>query len=100
MDGRAGRIWATAAALLVVVVATGCDTGDGKQLQPYDPADYPDQSVATTLAPSTPTELDLDPDLDSDLDSDLTLEVFGLAAPWLVHLIYNAILATAALVAR
>ena len=79
MDGRTGRIWAAAAALLVVVVA-GCDTGDGKQLQPYDPADYPSQSVDTTAAPSTATEFDLDSDLDPDPDG---VEAFGLAAPWL-----------------
>ena len=29
------------AAALIALGAAGCDTGDGKQLQPYDPADYP-----------------------------------------------------------
>ena len=78
MDGRTGRIWIAAAALLVVA---GCDTGDGKQLQPYDPADYPSQTVATTLAPTVSTEFGVDSG--PDPDSAGTVEPFGLAAPWL-----------------
>ena len=74
MDGRTGGIWAVAAAVLVMA---GCDTGDGKQLQPYDPADYPSQTVATTLAPTVSGELDLDPGPAG------TVESLQLAAPWL-----------------
>ena len=58
-------------------MSAGCDTGDGKQLQPYDPTDYPTQTVATTLAPNVSNEFDLDP------GPELDVEAFALAAPWL-----------------
>ncbi len=73
-------------AALGALVLAGCDTGDGKQLKPYDPTDYPSQTVATTV----PDELDsgfiVDPTgLDSPLGGDLGAgtEPFNLAAPWL-----------------
>lgn len=37
-------------ALIAACVLAACDTGDGKQLKPYDPADYP----TTTVAPTVP----------------------------------------------
>jgi hypothetical protein len=66
------------------VIAAGCDTGDGKQLKPYDPADYPAPVVETTIAE------DLDSGFDSGLVVDPTAgpelqvpaEPFSLAAPW------------------
>ena len=77
----------------------GCDTGDGKQLQPFDPADYPSQTVPPTID----DEFSIDPtsafpgevagevadDSDGDTaggadgDTDAVIEPFGLAAPWL-----------------
>jgi Raf kinase inhibitor-like YbhB/YbcL family protein len=71
------------------VIAAACDTGDGKQLQPYDPADYPAPVVETTIAD------DLDSGFDSGFDSGLvvdptvaadveaSVEPFSVAAPWL-----------------
>jgi Raf kinase inhibitor-like YbhB/YbcL family protein len=68
--------------LVAAIVAAGCDTGDGKQLQPYDPADYPSQTVATTVPPSE--EFAIDPEPDADLGPEIGgVEAFDLAAPWL-----------------
>ena len=69
----------------LVVMSAGCDTGDGKQLKPYDPADYPAPVVETTVAEDAITE-DLgdglvDPTLGADLE--VPVEPFSLAAPWL-----------------
>jgi Raf kinase inhibitor-like YbhB/YbcL family protein len=86
-----------AAAVASLALLAGCDTGDGKQLQPYDPADYPSQTVPPTVEPTFddgigagPTDGFGDPsgELDSDLDAgsgetDATAEPFDLAAPWL-----------------
>jgi Raf kinase inhibitor-like YbhB/YbcL family protein len=67
------------------VIVAGCDTGDGKELKPYDPADYPAPVVETTIAEDTIAE-----DLGSELVVDPTgvgpeigAEPFSLAAPWL-----------------
>ena len=54
------------------VIAAGCDTGDGKQLKPYDPADYPAPVVETTIAEDTiaeglDSELVVDPTVGPDL---------------------------------
>jgi len=85
----------------------GCDTGDGKQLQPFDPADYPSQTVPPTID----DEFSIDPTSDfpgdlageaadaSDRDAaggtdgdpaggtnggaEAVIEPFNLAAPWL-----------------
>jgi Raf kinase inhibitor-like YbhB/YbcL family protein len=55
-----------------------CDTGDGKQLTPYDPADYPAPVVETSVVdPSAASNSDFDADLDTGIES------FSLAAPWL-----------------
>ena len=74
-------------AALGALLLAGCDTGDGKQLKPYDPADYPSQTVATTI----PDELDngfvvdptggAGPEIGGGLDAGA--EPFNLAAPWL-----------------
>jgi Raf kinase inhibitor-like YbhB/YbcL family protein len=68
------------------VIAAGCDTGDGKQLKPYDPADYPAPVVETTIAEDTiaedlGSELVVDPTVGADLG--VPVEPFSLAAPWL-----------------
>jgi Raf kinase inhibitor-like YbhB/YbcL family protein len=86
------RTTRTCLAALAALALVGCDTGDGKQLKPYDPADYPSQTVASTIP---------DGDLDSDLAGDLlvdpsavvddpsdtvdaaAVEPFSLALPWL-----------------
>lgn len=44
----------TVAAGLVATLLTACDTGDGKQLQPYDPADYPAPTPTTVVESSEP----------------------------------------------
>ena len=63
------------------VVAAGCDTGDGKQLEPYDPADYPPPVVETTIAEDLASELVVDPTVGADRE--VPVEPFSLAAPWL-----------------
>lgn len=35
-----------------VLLGAACDTGDGKQLQPYDPADYPAPATASSVPSS------------------------------------------------
>ena len=37
----------------MAVLVAGCDTGDGKQLQPYDPADYPAPTPTTEVTDSS-----------------------------------------------
>jgi Raf kinase inhibitor-like YbhB/YbcL family protein len=53
----AHRSTALATVLTIVVVLSSCDTGDGKQLQPFDPADYP-QAAPTTLDAAVDTAFD------------------------------------------
>ena len=89
MDGRLGRITVTAAAVVGLVVLAACDTGDGKQLKPYDPADYPSQTVAPSSVASG-----LDGDVGSDAgfpfgsggaganEPTSPTEPFALIAPW------------------
>ena len=62
------------------VIAAGCDTGDGKQLKPYDPADYPAPVVETTIAENFDSELVVDP---TGLGPEIGAEPFSVAAPWL-----------------
>jgi Raf kinase inhibitor-like YbhB/YbcL family protein len=75
---------------VAALALSSCDTGDGKQLKAYDPADYPSQ----TVAPTSVDEFAVDPidplgDLSGDLsgeatvDPDGVVEPFNLAAPWL-----------------
>ena len=71
-----------------LVIIAGCDTGDGKQLKDYDPADYPSQ---TTVPPTD--EFDIDPTSEFELPGTTnpdasdgvagSVETFGLVAPWL-----------------
>jgi Raf kinase inhibitor-like YbhB/YbcL family protein len=63
------------------VIAAGCDTGDGKQLAPYDPADYPAPVVETTIAEDLASATVVDPTVDTDVE--VPVEPFSLAAPWL-----------------
>ena len=63
------------------VMSAGCDTGDGKQLKPYDPADYPAPVVETTIAEDFDSEFVIDPVESGDLG--VAAEPFSLAAPWL-----------------
>jgi Raf kinase inhibitor-like YbhB/YbcL family protein len=69
------------AAALAALTLAACDTGDGKQLQPYDPADYPQPAPVTTF-----DEFGTDPDgTDAALPGDIvdTGEGFSLTGPWL-----------------
>ncbi len=63
------------------VMLAGCDTGDGKQLKPYDPADYPAPVVETTIAEDLDSAFVVDPVQSGALD--VAAEPFSLAAPWL-----------------
>jgi Raf kinase inhibitor-like YbhB/YbcL family protein len=71
---------------LGALVLASCDTGDGKQLQPYDPADYPSQTVATTVTDASVDQFVV-PTADGQGslggDPDANAEAFSLAAPWL-----------------
>ena len=92
---RTTTICLAALAALVVTALAGCDTGDGKQLKPYDPADYPSQTVAPTITDEFGSEFgsEFDAGLDAGLDTDPTAgfgtevvddaEPFNLALPWL-----------------
>lgn len=76
-----------AVAVVAALTLAACDTGDGKQLQPYDPADYPQPTPTPTTIDDPGTDLD-GSDLDGtdaplpgdDLD---TGEGFSLTGPWL-----------------
>lgn len=71
--------------ITAVGVLAGCDTGDGKQLQPYDPADYPTQTVTSTVDDVVGTGAALDVDPDQGAASVLPpadVEPFSLVAPW------------------
>jgi Raf kinase inhibitor-like YbhB/YbcL family protein len=55
-----------AVALVSLAALGGCDTGDGKQLQPYDPADFPTTTVTTTVTATAATSEDVIPTDPSD----------------------------------
>jgi Raf kinase inhibitor-like YbhB/YbcL family protein len=82
VNGRTGTICIAAAAALVLAA---CDTGDGKQLQPYDPSDYPTPTVSPTVedgfdvVPSTDVAVEPSAVVSSP---DGSVEAFALAAPW------------------
>jgi len=73
-----------------LVVIAGCDTGDGKQLKDFDPADSPSQ---TTVPPTVEDELSIEPTSDFGLPGTASpaasdslagsIETFSLVAPWL-----------------
>ncbi len=68
------------------MLVAGCDTGDGKQLRPYDPADYPAPTPTTEVANSALLDDELgaaDPSLAPAISDPGTLESFTMAAPWL-----------------
>jgi len=75
-----------AACLAIGLLAAGCDTGDGKQLQPYDPADYP--PPATTIESTNSVPLNEFEGLGEVVGSVPVLsdagnvEAFTLTAPW------------------
>lgn len=81
---RAARLLVcTVAAGLGAALLTACDTGDGKQLQPYDPADYP---LPTPTTVSTGSEPVVDPD-DAAAATEIADplpggEEFSLTGPW------------------
>jgi hypothetical protein len=78
------------AAVVGVTALAGCDTGDGKQLKPYDPADYPSQTVPPSVEDSVDVAVGGDP-LGGALTAGSVVdgpespasEPFTLAAPWL-----------------
>lgn len=79
---KSSAVIAAGVALFVVSLAA-CDTGDGKQLQPYDPADYPSATVPTTEVTETTDDLatfDGEPDLVPAPPDNA--EEFSLTAPW------------------
>lgn len=73
-----------AACVAVVLLAAGCDTGDGKQLQPYDPTDYPPPATTTEITDTVPLDEfeDLGEALGSTPADPGTVEAFTLTAPW------------------
>jgi Raf kinase inhibitor-like YbhB/YbcL family protein len=80
------------AAVMGLAALTGCDTGDGKQLKPYDPADYPSQTVPASVEDSVDVALGGNPPgavftagsgAPLPESPELSGEPFTLAAPWL-----------------
>jgi Raf kinase inhibitor-like YbhB/YbcL family protein len=73
-------------AVVLTLIAVGCDTGDGKQLRPYDPADYPAPAPTTEVGDSIGPVENFDDAVNSfppaDVDA-VTPESFTLTAPWL-----------------
>jgi len=70
----------------MALIAAGCDTGDGKQLQPYDPADYPAPATTTPVGDSIVSDENLDDaggGLLPAISDEATPESFTLTAPWL-----------------
>lgn len=69
-----------AVAVIAALTLSACDTGDGKQLQPYDPADYPLPAPTTTI-----DEFGSEPGFGAPLPGDDpdTGEGFSLTGPWL-----------------
>lgn len=67
--------------VVVTSILAACDTGDGRTLQPYDPADYPSPTVATSVPASDGASFDLGgADLPSS-DGVATIP-FTVYAPW------------------
>ena len=78
---RTATIWVTAVVALTALAA--CDTGDGKQLKDFDPADYPSPA---TVPPTVESEFTIDPTGDLELPgtggTGGVVEPFSLVAPW------------------
>jgi Raf kinase inhibitor-like YbhB/YbcL family protein len=72
-------------AALTTLALIGCDTGDGKELKPYDPADYPSQTVAPTTIDEFGSDLDAGAAVDptAGFGPEDAAEPFNLALPWL-----------------
>jgi Raf kinase inhibitor-like YbhB/YbcL family protein len=84
----AKRLTAIAAAAAIALLTSGCDTGDGKQLRPYDPADYPVPTPTTDVTNSTfLNEFEdlggADPSLTTADSGSDAAESFTMTAPWL-----------------
>ena len=79
------RLAAVVAAMVIGMLAAGCDTGDGKQLQPYDPADYPAPTPTTDVTNSSLFDEvgGAEPDLTVAISDAGTVETFTMTAPWL-----------------
>jgi Raf kinase inhibitor-like YbhB/YbcL family protein len=78
----------TAAAAALVLITAGCDTGDGKQLRPYDPADYPPPATTVPLDDTVALDDSIVPDDVGGsslpaIPDEATAESFTLTAPWL-----------------
>jgi len=75
-----------AAASLVTLSLTACDTGDGKELQPYDPADYPATTIPTTEVTDSFAIVDGEAPPRASLvpaaSQNGGAETFTLTAPW------------------
>ena len=88
----AHRSTALAAVFAAVVLLSSCDTGDGRQLQPFDPADYPQPIPATTIDPAFDTAIDADAGFGAgtaldggggaSLPGSEAVEAFSLIGPW------------------
>jgi Raf kinase inhibitor-like YbhB/YbcL family protein len=69
--------------LVALAALSACDTGDGKQLQEFDPADYPSQ---TTVVVTDESAFTIDPtggfELPGTENADGTTEPFSVIAPW------------------
>lgn len=72
----------------VVMLGAACDTGDGKQLQPYDPADYPAPVAASSVPASDGVQFDENGEappraslIPADPDN-TAIDGFTLTAPW------------------
>lgn len=84
-----GRRTSTLACALVAagaLVIAACDTGDGKQLRPYDPADYPTTTIASSVPEVAASGLDelggFGPEVAGTGEPEATVEEFSLSAPW------------------
>lgn len=70
----------------MAILVAGCDSGDGKQLQPYDPADYPAPTPTTDVSNSAVLDDDLagaEPGLTPAISDSGPVESFTMTAPWL-----------------
>jgi hypothetical protein len=76
-----------AAAVACVLLTAGCDTGDGRQLRPYDPADYPEPTPTTDVSNSAILDEFEDvggagSSLGPELADGAIPESFTMTAPW------------------
>lgn len=86
VNRRLSNVLALVGAAAVSVALAACDTGDGKTLQDYDPADYPSQTVPPSSIPTSDgiDTLD-DPEGEqpsNTVDPASSGEEFQVFAPW------------------